>query len=121
MFWFWLSLLYSLSVKLVSQNIHGLRGVSRIQFCCTALDCDVLCMQECRWTRETVEGVRDFWVGVFFCNLSHDGSGGVAVFLRRGVFDDVEEVFHDDLGRMIVLDIVYRWLFSSGICVCSEY
>lgn len=101
---------FLLVMLIISQNLNGLKKVDRIELLCRDMACDALCVQECRWTPDIVEKLKRFWKGDFFYALAADGAAGVAIFVKQGSFEKVEEIFNDEKGRAIVIELGYRGL-----------
>lgn len=95
-----------------SQNLNGMGNTDKIKWMCENFTCDILCAQECRWTLEKIEKIKHFWRGDLFFSLSSDKKAGVAVFIKPGVFDSAVEVYKDNQGRLLVLEVM------AGNCKC---
>lgn len=98
-------------VKIILQNICGMRNIDRLKYECGRVECDVWCVQECRWSEKVVNEIRGSWEEELYVSLAGDGKAGVAVFVRDRACEGVNLVFKDGEGRVLVVDLIH-----NGIC-----
>ena len=102
-----LALIFSM-LQLISLNANGLRTATKTTSILTSLVFDVLCIQETKWDEQEMTTKRGCWKGELYVSNGVNGNGGVAMYVREGKLTNVNLIYKDKLGRMLVVDCIYE-------------
>jgi len=93
-----------LFMLLLSLNARGLRKEEKTSAVIFQSHFDILCVQETKWDCIKEAEIASKWEGEMFSSISSNTSGGVAVFLKKGLFHRSQLVHKDKEGKIIVID-----------------
>lgn len=96
------------NVCVVSLNVRGLSKCEKFErLTCLTKKCDILCLQETKWENEIKNEMRKLWNGEIFSNGNIEKNRGVAILIKRGIFEKVELDYKDTNGRIIIVKVLY--------------
>lgn len=93
-----------LMALLLSLNARGLCNREKLHKVLNTTKCDILLLQETKWSSSPVSMVRGVWEeDVFFSNTDR-AMCGVATLIKNNVFDKVTEIHKCSRGRLLKAD-----------------
>lgn len=92
-------------VHILSLHVNGLRR-HKINNLLSTCHCEILCLQETKWDEDVLNYVIQQWEGTVFASYGSAKSCGVAVLVKKGIMDKCKCTFKDDIGRIIVVDLI---------------
>lgn len=107
--WFLIYPVFSLmsSISIVSLNARGLSQSQKFErLMCLTKRSDVLCLQETRWEDKISDEIRKLWNGEMYSNCDIGRKRGVAILIKKGVFEKVDVDYKDTNGRIIIVKLL---------------
>uniref|UniRef100_A0A3B4XM15 Endonuclease/exonuclease/phosphatase domain-containing protein n=1 Tax=Seriola lalandi dorsalis TaxID=1841481 RepID=A0A3B4XM15_SERLL len=86
-----------------SLNASGLRTCGKMTAILEGIKGDILCLQETRWDKNSVEAATNIWNGNIFHNNGTIKSSGVATLIKNNNINDSKLVHKDDNGRLLII------------------
>jgi len=105
-FLFFAYLIFSLmgSISIISLNARGLSKCQKFErLMCLTKKCDVICLQETKWEDKISDEIRKLWNGEIYSNCDKERKRGVAILIRKGIFEEVDIDYTDAYGRIIIV------------------
>uniref|UniRef100_A0A3B3TZ47 exodeoxyribonuclease III n=1 Tax=Poecilia latipinna TaxID=48699 RepID=A0A3B3TZ47_9TELE len=93
---------------LLSLNARGLCREEKVNAVIFQSHCDILCLQETKWDILKEKEMSQKWKGKMFSAISSTQAGGVAIFVREGLFNNCHLVHRDQQGKFIIIDFFYN-------------
>uniref|UniRef100_A0A8C5EXJ1 exodeoxyribonuclease III n=1 Tax=Gouania willdenowi TaxID=441366 RepID=A0A8C5EXJ1_GOUWI len=90
-------------ISFFSQNARGLPTEIKMRGI-LGNKANVLFLQETKWDCGSMIKVKSLWRGPVFYNNGQGLAGGVAILVREGVFDEINCLYKDDEGRLLVVE-----------------
>lgn len=101
----------------VSLNVRGLTKYQKMEkLTYLTKHCDVLCLQETFWGEKISDEIRKLWDGEIYLNCDLERRGGVAILIKRGIFEENDVEYKDTNGRIIIVKLSYK---GKEIKVCN--
>lgn len=98
------NLFYTFMASILSANVCGLRSHKKIDSFFTSVQADIVCLQETKWDLSTVNYVAKKWRGDIHAAHGTVHSCGVAILFKEDRVSNVECVYKDNMGRIIITD-----------------
>lgn len=93
-----------LMLHVTSLNVNGLRTKAKIDSVLTTLKVDILCLQETWWDQDSLHYATKCWDGPIYSNFGSDKSCGVAILFKENTVANINEIYKDDQGRVLIID-----------------
>uniref|UniRef100_A0A3B3XMY7 exodeoxyribonuclease III n=1 Tax=Poecilia mexicana TaxID=48701 RepID=A0A3B3XMY7_9TELE len=93
---------------LLSLNARGLRREEKVNAVIFQSHFDILCLQETKWGISQEKEMSHKWKGKMFSSTSSTQAGGVAIFMREGLFNNCHLIHKDQQGKFIIIDFFYN-------------
>lgn len=108
-FWVFFFLFLMSTLCFASLNARGLTKYQKMEkLMILTKQCDVLCLQETFWEDKISDEIRKLWDGEMYMNCDLERKRGVAILIKRGIFEENDIDYKDTNGRIIIVKLLYK-------------
>ena len=92
----------------LSINVNSLRGKQKYNTFFSNTQPDILLLQETKWDLDTIKNISQLWRGKIIAENGTQKACGVAIMFKEGKVDDINVVYKNGNGRIVIVDCAYN-------------